>query len=174
MTVDGALGEGHMIEINGWLGFVMGLGIGVSLTYYWLAHSGTFTKTSIYSTVAKVIVVACNSACAAGLDQVREVHPEIPIIGVEPAHEQTQNGKIGVLATSLTLNGPKFSTQVEKYGSDIAVYTQPAPGLVELVEAGKLDTAEAEALLHQYLDPMLRHQVDMIVLGCTHFPFCGR
>jgi glutamate racemase len=124
---------------------------------------------------AKIIVVACNSACAAGLDQVREVHPEIPIIGVEPAvkpaHEQTRNGKIGVLATSLTLNGAKFSTLVQKYGSDVAVYTEPAPGLVELVEAGNLDTDEAEALLHQYLDPLLEHQVDTIVLGCTHFPF---
>jgi glutamate racemase len=124
---------------------------------------------------AKMIVVACNSACAAGLDQIREAHPEIPIIGVEPAvkpaHERTRNGKIGVLATNMTLNGTKFSTLVEKYGSDVAVYTQPAPGLVELVEAGKLDNEEAEALLHQYVDPLLEHQVDTIVLGCTHFPF---
>jgi glutamate racemase len=124
---------------------------------------------------AKIIVVACNSACAAGLDKIREVHPETPIIGVEPAvkpaHEQTRNGKIGVLATNMTLNGAKFSTLVEKYGSDIKVYTQPAPGLVELVEAGKLDNDEAEQLLRQYLDPLMGHQVDTIVLGCTHFPF---
>jgi glutamate racemase len=124
---------------------------------------------------AKMIVVACNSACAAGLDQIREAHPEIPIIGVEPAvkpaHERTRNGKIGVLATTMTLNGIKFSTLVEKYGSDVAVYTQPAPGLVELVEAGKLDDPETEKLLRQYLDPLQVKGVDTIVLGCTHYPF---
>jgi glutamate racemase len=124
---------------------------------------------------AKIIVVACNSACAAGLDRIREVHPEIPVIGVEPAvkpaHERTRNGHIGVLATDLTLNGSKFSTLVEKYGSDIQVYTQPAPGLVELVEAGKLADPETEELLHRYLDPLLDKKVDTIVLGCTHYPF---
>ncbi|HYH02527.1 MAG TPA: glutamate racemase [Bacillota bacterium] len=124
---------------------------------------------------AKMIVVACNSACAAGLDQIREVHPRIPVIGVEPAvkpaHERTRNGKIGVLATDMTLNGTKFSTLMEKYGSDIAVYTQPAPGLVELVEAGKVADREAETLLHQYLDPLMQKDVDTIVLGCTHYPF---
>lgn len=124
---------------------------------------------------AKAIVVACNSACAAGLDQIREVHPEIPVIGVEPAvkpaHERTRNGKIGVLATSMTLNGTKFSTLVEKYGSDVEVYTRPAPGLVELVEEGKTDGPEAEAVLRQYLGPLLEAGVDTLVLGCTHYPF---
>jgi glutamate racemase len=124
---------------------------------------------------AKMVVVACNSACAAGLDQIREAHPEIPVIGVEPAvkpgHDRTRNGKIGVLATDMTLNGVKFSTLVGKYGSDIEVYTQPAPGLVELVEAGQLDSPEAGRLLHQYLDPLLAKGVDTVVLGCTHYPF---
>lgn len=124
---------------------------------------------------AKMIVVACNSACAAGLDQIREVHPEVPVVGVEPAVKpacnRTRNGKIGVLATKLTLTGAKFSSLVEQYGSGIEVYTQPAPGLVELVESGKVADPEAEDLLHQYLDPLLERQVDTIVLGCTHYPF---
>lgn len=123
----------------------------------------------------KAIVVACNSASIAGLDQLREVHPEIPIIGVEPAvkpaHDLTKNGRIGVLATSLTLSGSRFSVLVEKYGTDVEVYTQPAPGLVELVEAGKLDTPETEKLLFEYLDPLIRKGIDTLVLGCTHYPF---
>jgi len=124
---------------------------------------------------AKAIVVACNSACVAGLDHIREVHPEIPIVGVEPAvkpaHDKTRSGKIGVLATDMTLSGERFSLLVEKYGTGIEVYTQPAPGLVELVEAGKLDGAETEQILKEYLVPMLEKGVDTLVLGCTHYPF---
>lgn len=123
----------------------------------------------------KAIVVACNTASVAGLDQVREAYPLIPVVGVEPAlkpaHDLTRNGKIGVLATSLTLKGDRFSVLVEKFGTDVEVYTQPAPGLVELVEAGKIDTPETDILLHQYLDSLLEKQIDTLVLGCTHYPF---
>ena len=123
----------------------------------------------------KAVVVACNTACVAGLDQIRDKHPELPIIGVEPAvkpaHERTRNGRIGVLATNVTLNGSRFSVLVEKYGTGVEVYTSPAPGLVSLVEAGKLDTAETWELLHKYLDPLMEKGIDTLVLGCTHYPF---
>lgn len=123
----------------------------------------------------KAVVVACNSACVAGLDQVRAKFWQTPIIGVEPAvkpaHEITRNGKIGVLATNLTLNGERFSILVNKYGADIEVHTQPAPGLVELVEKGEAETPETEALLRNYLAPLLEKGIDTLVLGCTHYPF---
>lgn len=123
----------------------------------------------------KAVVVACNSACEAGLERIRDKYPNLPVIGVEPAikpaQHETRNGKIGVLATSLTLKGERFSHLVEKYAAEIEVFSQPAPGLVELVEAGKLDTAETRAVLHQYLDPLLSKGIDTLVLGCTHYPF---
>jgi glutamate racemase len=126
----------------------------------------------------KMVVVACNSACVAGLDQVRAKHRELPIIGVEPAikpaHEITQNGKIGVLATNMTLNGERFSILVEKYATGVEVYTQPAPGLVEIVETGAIDTPEIEKLLRKYLQPLLEKGIDTLVLGCTHYPFLRR
>jgi glutamate racemase len=53
----------------------------------------------------------------------------------------------------------------------VEVYTQPCPGLVELVEAGKLESPETRTLLTRYLDPLLARGVDTIVLGCTHYPF---
>ncbi len=124
---------------------------------------------------AKAIVVACNSACVAGLDQIREAHPGLPVIGVEPAikpaHDLTRNGKIGVLATNMTIRGARFNLLVEKYGGGVEVYTQPGPGLVELVEAGKAESPEAEALLQKYLGPLFEKGVDTLVLGCTHYPF---
>lgn len=123
----------------------------------------------------KTIVVACNSASVAGLDAIRAVYPELPITGVEPAVKMaqnvTRNGRVGVLATQLTLNGSRFSSLVEKYGTELQLYKQPAPGLVELVEDGQMATPEAETLLRQYLQPLLDKQIDTLVLGCTHFPF---
>ncbi|MCL6588922.1 MAG: glutamate racemase [Firmicutes bacterium] len=123
----------------------------------------------------KALVVACNTACVAGLEQVREKYAGLPVIGVEPAvkpaHEVTKNGKIGVLATQLTLNGDRFTHLVERYGAGVEVLTQPAPGLVELVEAGKIDSPETEAVLTRYLEPLLKNEVDTLVLGCTHYPF---
>ncbi len=123
----------------------------------------------------KIIIVACNSACVAGLDQVRTLFADIPVIGVEPAlkpaHNLTRNGKIGVLATNLTLKGERFSTLIKKYGTGVTVFTQAAPGLVELVEAGAIDGYQTENLLRQYLEPLLAKAIDTLVLGCTHYPF---
>ncbi len=124
---------------------------------------------------SKAVVVACNTACEAGLDRIRAKYPELPVVGVEPAvkpaHQVTRNGKIGVLATHLTLHGERFSNLVAKYATGVEVFTQPAPGLVELVEAGKLDTPETKTVLHKYLDPLLEKEIDTLVLGCTHYPF---
>jgi glutamate racemase len=123
----------------------------------------------------KLVIVACNSACVAGLDQVRAKYGQVPIVGVEPAikpaHELTRNGKVGVLATNLTLKGERFSILVEKYATGVEVYTQPAPGLVEIVEAGDIETPETERLLRKYLQPLLEKGIDTLVLGCTHYPF---
>ena len=122
----------------------------------------------------KLIVVASNTTSVAGLDIIRERY-SIPIVGVEPAVkpavEKSHNGKIGILATGVTLAGERFSSLIDRYGSGVEVFTQPCPGLVELVEEGKLNDPETEALLHHYLDPILSHGSDTIVLGCTHYPF---
>ena len=71
----------------------------------------------------------------------------------------------------MTLAGNRFSALVEKFASGLTVVTQPSPGLVEAVEAGRLEEEETEALLKTYLKPLLDHDVDVIVLGCTHYPF---
>ncbi|OPY58413.1 MAG: Glutamate racemase [Pelotomaculum sp. PtaU1.Bin035] len=122
----------------------------------------------------KLIVIASNTTSVASLDAVRERY-NIPVIGVEPAVKPaalaTRNGTIGVLATGVTLEGQRFNNLVERFGDGVKVYTQPCPGLVELVEAGKLESPETEVLLGHYLDPLLARGVDTIVLGCTHYPF---
>lgn len=123
---------------------------------------------------AKIIVVACNTASIAGLDLLRQQFT-VPIVGMEPAIKPaslaTRNGKIGVLATGVTINGDRFHSLLEKYSNGVTVYTQPCPGLVEAVESGQADAPATRLLLQQYLTPMLNAGVDTIVLGCTHYPF---
>jgi len=122
----------------------------------------------------KLIVIACNTASIAALDAVRE-RVSVPVVGTEPAVKPavaaTKNGKIGVLATGVTLAGERFHSLVERFGETVEVFTQPCPGLVELVEAGKWESPETGTLLARYLDPLLDSGVDTIVLGCTHYPF---
>lgn len=122
----------------------------------------------------KLVVVACNTASIAALDVLRE-HYSLPIVGIEPAVKPaaaaTKNGRIGVLATGLTLAGRRFNTLVEKFGDGVHVYTVPCPGLVELVESGEKEGPEIEALLGCFLKPLLEKGIDTVVLGCTHYPF---
>jgi glutamate racemase len=140
-----------------------------------LIRSRTFTICDfLISKGAKLIVIACNTACIAALDAVRE-RIRVPVVGIEPAVKPaavaSNNGKIGVLATGVTLAGERFHSLVERFGKTVEVYTQPCPGLVELVEEGKLESPETGTLLASYLDPLLARGVDTIVLGCTHYPF---
>jgi glutamate racemase len=121
----------------------------------------------------KLIVVACNTASAAALDVLRAEF-EVPIVGMEPAikpaAEKTQTGHVGVLATAGTLQGDLFQNTSRHHANGVQVHVQAGEGLVEQVEAGQLDSPQTEALLRQYLDPMLAAGVDQIALGCTHYP----
>ena len=122
----------------------------------------------------KALVVACNTATAAAIDELRETF-DIPIIGMEPAvkpaAEASKNGVIGVLATVGTLKSAQFAALLESYGRNVKVVTQACVGLVECIERGELDTPETKALIRLYATPLLAEGADTIVLGCTHYPF---
>src|SRR5690606_27561129 len=79
--------------------------------------------------------------------------------------------KVGVLATPRTVAGERLQWLIETYAGGIEVRRVAATGLVELVEQGVLDGPEVEAALKPLLDPMIEVGVDMVVLGCTHYPF---
>ncbi|MDT8376870.1 MAG: glutamate racemase [Mariprofundaceae bacterium] len=123
---------------------------------------------------AKALVVACNTATAAAIETLRRDF-SLPIIGMEPAVkpavEATRAGVIGVLATSGTLASRKFSGLVKRFGSSAEVIFQPGSGLVEQVEAGDFDSDKTRQLLQAHLAPLLARGVDVLVLGCTHYPF---
>jgi len=75
------------------------------------------------------------------------------------------------MATPATFQGELFASVVERFANGVQLINQVCPGLVEQVEAGRLDTPDTEAMLRQYLAPMLAAGVDTIVLACTHYPF---
>jgi len=121
----------------------------------------------------KALVVACNTATAVAIQTLRSRYPDTIIIGIEPAlkvaADRYGNGRIGVMATPVTLAEEKFQQQVERF-PHLQVTPIPAPGLVELIEAGKADSDETRRLLRQLLAPHVG-RLDALVLGCTHYPF---
>ncbi len=124
---------------------------------------------------ARMMVLACHAASAASLHPLREAHPDLPFVGIEPAvkpaAERTRTGVIGVLTTEATANGPLFKRVVERFASHVRVEVMIAPALVELTERGEYDTTEAAGLVRAHVEPLVAAQADQIVLACTHFPF---
>jgi len=123
---------------------------------------------------AEVIVIACNSATIVAIEALRTQYP-IPFIGMEPgvkpAAALTNTGTIGVLATEASLRGDKFHHLVARHAQDIRVITQPCPKFVELVEQGVLTGPGIDAAIDEYTSAMLAADADILILGCTHYPF---
>ena len=124
----------------------------------------------------KALVIACNTATAAAVKDVRAAYPDLIVIGIEPAlkvaADNFPGGRVGVMATEVTLREEKFDTLLHRFDENCTITKIPAPGLVQLVEAGKVDAPETEALLHTILDPYVG-KLDALVLGCTHYPFAA-
>jgi glutamate racemase len=124
---------------------------------------------------AKALVLACNTATAAGIVELRELYPRLPIIGMEPAVKPaalaTRSGVVGVLATTGTLKSAKFAALLDRFAADVRVITQPCPGLVERIEAGALADGITREMLRGWVEPLLAQGCDTLILGCTHYPF---
>lgn len=130
----------------------------------------------LYQQGVKAIVVACNTAAAFSLKPLRTRY-HLPIFGlvpaVKPAVERTQTGVVAVLATPGTLKGPLLHDVIREFADPMGVKVIKAVNaeLVPLVEAGKANSTCARHVLKETLEPLLEHNVDHLVLGCTHYPF---
>ena len=120
------------------------------------------------------IVLACNTATAQAIDFLREAHPEINFVGLEPAIKpaalSSKSGVVGVLATRGTFAGRLYRATSCRYAGNVKVITQVADDWVELVERGVTDGPEAEKAVADKILPLLAAGADRLVLGCTHFP----
>lgn len=129
----------------------------------------------LVSAGAKAIVVACNTATSAAIGLLRQAYPGIPVIGTEPALkpavEKYPGGRILVMATPMTIKQEKFQALKRQFDDRAQITGLPCGGLMEFVERGELRGSAVEAYLTEKFAPYLRDPVDVIVLGCTHYPF---
>ena len=124
----------------------------------------------------KAIAVACNTADATSRRELLQCF-DIPIVGVvspasENAAQQTRNKKVGVIATATAVKSGAYERAVKSYLADCEVFSQAAPRLVPLIEAGKIKMTDTETVeaLKEYVTPLLEKGIDTLILGCTHYP----
>lgn len=122
----------------------------------------------------KLIVIACNTATAHAVDLLAAALP-VPVVGViEPgaraAVQATRSGRIGVIGTTGTIRSGAYDLAVRHRLPDARVYAQPCPLFVPLVEEGLAGHPAAGLLAQDYLGPLHEMDVDVLILGCTHYP----
>jgi glutamate racemase len=125
---------------------------------------------------AKALVIACNTLTAAAAEGIR-ASSALPVValepGVKPAASLTRSGVIGVLATTRTLASERFRRLVEDYASRCRVLVQPCPGLAEAIEQEGADSPAVARLLDNFVTPLAAGGADVVVLGCTHYPWAS-
>lgn len=124
----------------------------------------------------KFIVVACNTASALALEEIRDLSP-VPVIGViEPAVTRslssTRNGKIGVIATRGTVLSEAYQKSIKAMDKtqSVQVFAQACPLFVPLVEEGLVSHPATQLIAHEYLSQLAEDRIDTLILGCTHYP----
>ncbi len=126
----------------------------------------------------KMIVVACNNAAAAALDdlQASVVVPVIGVIepGVRSLIKATRSGRVGVIATAGTVSSGAYQRAVAATNATVELTCAACPGFVEFVERGETDTDDVRVLAERLLAPVRAKHVDSLLLGCTHYPYLAR
>ena len=123
---------------------------------------------------AKLVVVACNTASAAAIEDLRQMF-DIPFVGMvpglKPAAVHSKSGVVAILATPGTLDGALYARVTEEFGKGVTVLDVPGHGLAELVEHAAHDSPAAHAAIRDALRPAVARGADTVVLGCTHYHF---
>jgi len=123
----------------------------------------------------KLIVVACNVITVSCLDQLRNDYTEVPIIGTVPviktAAQISKAKHIGILSTTGTAKSDYQKHLIEEFSNGCIVFNYGTDKLVPLIEQGKVESAEMATVLQEVLKPFSKEYIDVLALGCTHFPF---
>jgi len=122
----------------------------------------------------KLVVVACNTVSAHALDDLKDVAP-VPVEGVvEPgaraAVAASRSGRIGVIGTAGTVASGAYKRAIEALAASAEITSHACPLFVPLVEEGWLDHPATRLIAEEYLAPLRAHDIDTLVLGCTHYP----
>lgn len=139
-----------------------------------LRERGVLIAEALARRGAKALVIACNTATAAAAEAIRAAI-ELPVValepGVKPAVALTHSGVIGVLATTRTLESERFQRLVGNHAHHLRVIAQACPGLAEAIEAQGPDSPQVASLLDTFVAPLAAAAADVVVLGCTHYPW---
>ena len=124
---------------------------------------------------ARLIVVACNTATAVAIEALRDRHSDLPFVGVEPgvrpAVAASRLRRIGVMATTATLRSERLRQLLAREAHGCSVHLQACPGLADAIERGRRDDPRLLALVAQHAGAVRSASVDVVALGCTHYPF---
>jgi glutamate racemase len=142
-----------------------------------LAQVRRFAKQDVELLLAedvKLVVVACNTASSAALDELRAAY-QVPILDViEPAVRAavrlTRNRRIGLIGTAGTIGSGRYLQAISDTHENVTVVSEACPGFVEFVERGETTSPAILELASAYLRPMIEADVDTLILGCTHYP----
>lgn len=126
----------------------------------------------------KLVVVACNTASAAALEELQATCP-VPVVGViEPGARSllkaTRSGRVGVIGTVGTMSSGAYQRAVGAIDPAVELTCAACPGFVEFVEKGEFDSDQVHVLAERLLAPLCEAKVDTLLLGCTHYPFLAR
>jgi glutamate racemase len=157
-----------------------------------LARSRALTAHLVEKNV-KALVIACNTATAAAINQLRADYPQLPIIGVEPALKPaallSRTRRIGVMVTRSTLASSRFKMLLDSLASQAEFVLQPCDGLADAIERDILRGVEAHAEAESATEIIAactrniramgqfgleNGEIDTLVLGCTHYPFASK
>jgi glutamate racemase len=122
----------------------------------------------------KMILIACNTATAAGLEAARRRY-DIPVLGVitpgsRAAISATKTGRVGVIGTEVTIRSDAYKREMHRINPRLTVINQACPPFVQLVEEDRTTGEEAREVVESYLAPLRDFQIDTLILGCTHYP----
>lgn len=129
--------------------------------------------TTLVKCGCKIVVSACNTSSAIALDTISTLFPDLPIVsliqpGASSAYKASRNGRVGVIATTRTIDSGAYAKALHQLDSALNVQQVACPEFVPLVESGKLDTPQALAIVQKYVSQF--KDIDTLIYGCTHYP----
>ncbi|MBI5254427.1 glutamate racemase [Candidatus Falkowbacteria bacterium] len=141
-----------------------------------------FTRQAVdfmFANGCEIIILACNTASSSALRKIQRKYlpmhyPAKKVLGVlipaaEEAAARTKNKRVGIIATEGTVRSAVFARELTKINPQIKVFQNPCPLLVPIVEAGEQNSKAAKLILEKYLKPLIKKNVDTLILGCTHY-----
>ncbi len=142
-----------------------------------LRQRGVVIAKAMVARGIKALVVACNTATAAAVEAIRQaVH--VPVVavepGVKPAAGLSHSGQVGVMATTRTVDSLRFRRLLDQHAQQVNVQAQACSGLAEAIELYGPESPQVAQLLDRFLAPWRENGTDVVVLGCTHYPWVKR